>query len=147
VARAAAESGAVLWDQIPGYDRLVRAMLVEMRRRPVAQWPESMQQAALALLCNEKLVKPFSAVVLRKMTAQRTASVAATLDVLSVWLFALQARGAVPLPAHLDFDLLLKRIRTLLCADHFKILTWCASTSRRRRVARRAGCLPAFGCV
>ncbi|KAG8463883.1 hypothetical protein KFE25_000051 [Diacronema lutheri] len=113
----------VPWAQLPGYDTIVRAFFVEMRRRAVTQWPESMQQAALALLANERLIGPLVSITLRKMTVHRTASVASSLDMVSSWLFALHERS-VPLPSSFDFELLLARLRTLLCADHFKILTW-----------------------
>mmetsp|Transcript_14289 Transcript_14289/g.38517 ORF Transcript_14289/g.38517 Transcript_14289/m.38517 type:complete len:1312 (-) Transcript_14289:446-4381(-) len=113
----------VPWDLIPGYDRLVRAFLLEMRRRPVTQWPESMQCAALALLGNEKLAQPFIAITLRRMNAHKPQSVSAALDLVSSWLFTLHERGS-SLPASFDYDLVIKRVRLLLASDHFKILTW-----------------------
>jgi hypothetical protein len=53
----------VPWNELPGYKILVNIFLTELKNRSVTNYPESMRDASIALLLNEKLLNNFVMIV------------------------------------------------------------------------------------
>jgi len=49
-------SSNISWKDVPGYRVILKAVLLEMKERDVAYYPEALKDATCALLANEKLL-------------------------------------------------------------------------------------------
>lgn len=56
-------SNNVNWKDVPGYAKILKAILLEMKERDVQYYPEALKEATCALLANEKLVNVFTTIV------------------------------------------------------------------------------------
>ena len=60
----------VLWQTVPGFPRLIKAFLLEMKARPVHMWPESMRACVCALVVNNRqLMQIFARILLARVSA------------------------------------------------------------------------------
>lgn len=62
-------SNNVNWKDVPGYAKIIKAILLEMKERDVQFYPEALKEATCALLANEKLVTCFVAIIFNKTQA------------------------------------------------------------------------------
>ena len=62
-------SGNVSWNNVPGYQDILKAMLLELKEREVALYPEALKDTTCAMLCNEKLLNVFVTIVFKKTHA------------------------------------------------------------------------------
>lgn len=53
----------VPWNELPGYKILVNIFLTELKNKSILNYPESMKDASIALLLNEKLLNNFVIIV------------------------------------------------------------------------------------
>lgn len=51
---------------MPGYAKIVKAVLLEMKEREVSYYPEALKEATCALLANEKIVNCLVTIVFKK---------------------------------------------------------------------------------
>ena len=54
---------SVNWMNVPGYKQILKSVLIEMKERDVAYYPEALKEATCALLANEKLLNIFVMIV------------------------------------------------------------------------------------
>ncbi len=59
----------VNWMNVPGYRLILKSILIEMKEREVALYPEALKNATIALISNEKLLNVFVSIVFRKTQA------------------------------------------------------------------------------
>ena len=68
-------SNNVSWKNVPGYKTIIKAILLEMKERDIAYYPEALKETTCALLYNEKLINIFVTIVLKKTHAFDTPAV------------------------------------------------------------------------
>ena len=56
----------VQWKYFPGYNKLVKCYLLEMKKRPIMEYPDALKIACFKLLSNEKLLNPISLIIFNK---------------------------------------------------------------------------------
>jgi len=56
-------SNNVNWNIVPGYRTILKAILLEMKERDIAYYPEALKEATSAMLANEKLLNIFVQIV------------------------------------------------------------------------------------
>ena len=62
-------SGNVSWNNVPGYQDILKAMLLELKEREVSLYPEALKDTTCAMLYNEKLLNVFVTIVFKKTHA------------------------------------------------------------------------------
>mmetsp|Transcript_3420 Transcript_3420/g.2404 ORF Transcript_3420/g.2404 Transcript_3420/m.2404 type:complete len:84 (+) Transcript_3420:1600-1851(+) len=53
----------VNWLNVPGYKIILKSVLIEMKTREVAFYPEALKDATCSLLANEKILNVFVTIV------------------------------------------------------------------------------------
>ena len=51
------------WKDVPGYSLILKSFLLEMKQRNVFTYPDSLVEASLELLRNDKLITVFSPII------------------------------------------------------------------------------------
>lgn len=59
----------VSWINVPGYKKILKAILLEMKERDVAYYPEALKDATCSILANEKMLNIFVIIVFKKTPA------------------------------------------------------------------------------
>lgn len=62
-------SGNVSWNNVPGYQDILKAMLLELKEREIVSYPEALKDVTCAMLYNEKLLNVFVTIVFKKTHA------------------------------------------------------------------------------
>ena len=110
-------SNNVNWKDVPGYTKIVKAILLEMKERDVQFYPEALKEATCALLANEKLVNVLTMIVFNKTPAYDNAAVNNCLDLIASWFQTIHANKSI-LPPQFDFHFFFKGIQILMDLDH-----------------------------
>ena len=56
----------ISWQYFPGYNKIIKYFLIEMKKRPIIHYPDALKSACLALLSNEKLLNSIISIIIRK---------------------------------------------------------------------------------
>ena len=56
----------VQWKYFPGYNKIIKCFLLEMKKRPIIEYPDALKIACFKLLSNDKLLNPICMVILGK---------------------------------------------------------------------------------
>ncbi|CDW81936.1 duf1765 domain containing protein [Stylonychia lemnae] len=110
-------SNNVSWKDVPGYRTILKSILLEMKERDIAYYPEALKETTCAMLYNEKLLNIFVTIVLKKTHAFDTPAVSSALDLIASW-FTTINRNKQLLPPQFDYMLLFKAIKILMDLDH-----------------------------
>lgn len=78
-------SNNVNWKDIPGYKTILKAILLEMKERDVALYPEALKETTSALLFNEKILNIFVTIILKKTHAFDSQAVNSALEIVASW--------------------------------------------------------------
>lgn len=78
-------SNNVSWRDVPGYKQILKAMLLELKERDIALYPEALKDTTCAMLCNEKLLNVFVTIVFKKTHAFDAVAVASSLELVASW--------------------------------------------------------------
>lgn len=70
---------------MPGYKTILKAILLEMKERDIAYYPEALKETTCKMLYNEKLLNIFVTIVLKKTHAFDTTAVCASLELIASW--------------------------------------------------------------
>lgn len=54
------------YSDIPGYSKIVKTFLIELKEKDIKGYPDSMVDASVALLDNTRLLNPFCGIILQK---------------------------------------------------------------------------------
>ena len=73
------------WKDVPGYKSILKAMLLELKERDVALYPEALKDTTCAMLCNEKLLNVFVFIVFKKTNAFDVQAVSGALELVASW--------------------------------------------------------------
>ena len=78
-------SNNVSWKDIPGYKTILKSILLEMKERDIAYYPEALKETTCAMLYNEKLLNVFTTIVLKKTHAFDIPAVNGALELIASW--------------------------------------------------------------
>ena len=106
----------VQWRYFPGYNRLLKGFFVEMKTRPIHQYPDALIESCLKLLTNEKLVNPVFKILLNKVNLYDTSAVLRVLEYLNLILKSFTARKQA-LPISFNYSFLFKALRIVLQSE------------------------------
>lgn len=62
----AVKSKDIQWKYFPGYNRLMKSFLVQMKKKSILEYPDAMKLTCNKLLSNEKMLNPFVTILLSK---------------------------------------------------------------------------------
>lgn len=134
----------VPWQDLPGYNVLIRNFLIELKKRDVRALPEALIDTSVTLLRYEKLLCTFVTIVYNKTKVYDSSTVFAVFDVINTWLKALDSYQKL-MPAIFDYNFFFKGIYMILDGDHAlniaKVL-WVLYNN----INVLPGIYPLFGC-
>ena len=107
----------VSWKDVPGYKLILKAMLLELKERDVALYPEALKETTCAMLCNEKLLNVFTTIVFKKTHAYDALAVSGALELVAAWLTTLYKNKQL-IPPQFDYMFFFKAISILMDLDH-----------------------------
>lgn len=110
-------SNNVSWKDIPGYKTILKSILLEMKERDIAYYPEALKETTCAMLYNEKLLNVFTTIVLKKTHAFDIPAVNGALELIASW-FTTIYKNKQLVPPQFDYMLLFKAIKILMDLDH-----------------------------
>ena len=105
------------WQDIPGYNTLMKDFLLELKSRDIKALPEALVETSISLLENEKLLNAFITIVYNKTKAHDSSNVFAVFDVIDSWLGAMYEYKR-KIPSTFDYNFFLKGIYIILDGDH-----------------------------
>ena len=92
-------------------------MLLELKERDVALYPEALKDTTCAMLCNEKLLNVFVTIVFKKTHAFDTLAVSQALELVASWFTTLHKSRRL-IPPQFDYMFFFKAIQILMDLDH-----------------------------
>jgi hypothetical protein len=110
-------SNNVSWKDVPGYKSILKAMLLELKERDVALYPEALRETTCAMLCNEKLLNVFVTIVFKKTHAFDAVAVSHALELVASWFTTLHKNKQL-IPPQFDYMFFFKAIKILMDLDH-----------------------------
>lgn len=110
-------SNNVNWKDVPGYTKIIKAIILEMKEREIQFYPEALKEATCALLANEKLVNVFVVIVFSKTQAFDNQAVNNCLDLVASWFTTIHQNKCI-LPPQFDYHFFFKGIKILMELDH-----------------------------
>ena len=66
IQRAVVIKEGVPYDEIPGYQKIIKTFIIEMKTRDVKVYPDSLIEASIDTLNNQRLLGPYCSIVLQK---------------------------------------------------------------------------------
>ena len=106
----------IKWQYFPGYNKLVRSFLSEMKRLKITLYPKSLIQTSVNLLANEKLINILISVIFEKTHSLDSNEVMKSLEIVGRYLAAL-TRSKKLLPPTFNYLYFFKAIKILLEGD------------------------------
>ena len=94
---------------VPGYKSILKAMLLELKERDVALYPEALKDTTCAMLYNEKLLNVFVTIVFKKTHAFDALAVSQALEIVASWFTTLHKNKAL-IPPQFDYMFFFKAI-------------------------------------
>uniref|UniRef100_A0A7S2S3Y9 C2 domain-containing protein n=1 Tax=Mucochytrium quahogii TaxID=96639 RepID=A0A7S2S3Y9_9STRA len=79
----------IKWFRIAGYTHILKAFLLELRRRDIQDLPDSLRKLSMLLLVDESLITAFVNIVIPKTNIFDIDNVTASIDLLSAWVTTL----------------------------------------------------------
>lgn len=110
-------SDNVRWNNIPGYTQLLKALLCEMKRRPVIDYPDSLVEASVKMLANEKLLNPYVAIVFNKTNMFDSNTVMKTIELINTYFEELE-KNKKTIPTSFNYNVFLAGIKTIITSDN-----------------------------
>lgn len=78
----------IQWNYFPGYNRLLKGFFVELKLRPILEYPDALLDAGLKLLVDYKLINPIFKILLNKVYVFDTSSVIRVIEYMNMILQA-----------------------------------------------------------
>lgn len=105
-------SKEVQWVYFPGYNRLIRGFLVELKERPILEYPDALIEAALKLLLNEKLINPIVKILVTNVKALDSSAVVRVVEYLSL-IFQEVGKRLKQLPISFNYNFFFKALKII----------------------------------
>lgn len=106
----------IQWNYFPGYTRLVRGFLVELKIRPILEYPDGIIEAIQKLLLNESLINPIIKILVTKVKAYDSTEVMRTISYLNMIFEAVGTRMK-QIPVSFNYSFFFKAIKIMLEVD------------------------------
>ena len=107
----------VKWYFLPGYVRLVKAVLCEMQRRNINEYPDSLKEVTTKMLANEKLLNVFVAMILKKINLMEYSCVLSGLDLISGY-FKFLAETNRKIPTTFNYLNFIDSLKAIINHEH-----------------------------
>ena len=107
----------VPWQDLPGYNVLIKNFLIEMKKRDLKKLPEALIDASVALLRNEKLLSIYIAIIYNKTNIYESSDVFAVFEIINTWFKAIQNYQKM-IPSTFDYNFFLKGLYLVIEGDH-----------------------------
>ncbi|CDW79777.1 UNKNOWN [Stylonychia lemnae] len=108
---------SLFWQDIPGYRYILKSIIIEMKTRPVNEYPDPLIDATLALINNSSLLTVFVQIVFLKTNAYDSETLQSTMSLVLKWINQIERMG-LQFPSNFDFPFFFKGILISLEIDH-----------------------------
>lgn len=108
---------SIPWQDIPGYNLILRVFLAEMNTKGLNLYPEAQMEAAYSLLFNEKLQQIFCSTIYEKTNLNDGMLVLKAFDLIDSW-FQGQKDNKKKIPSDFDHHGLMKGVFMVLSDDN-----------------------------
>ena len=110
------DSRDIEWRYFPGFNRILKGFLVEMKLRPLLEYPDALRDAAQKLLTNPRFLSPYIKVLFNKVSVYDSLAVIKTIDYLNTAFCTLEESGRA-IPINFNYRFLFKGIKVILEAE------------------------------
>ena len=124
VEKIAILSDNVKWQDLPGYPQLLRAILCEMKRRPIVDYPDSLVDATVSLLANEKLLNTFITVLFNKTNIFDSNTTLRTIELISRYFMELD-KAKRSIPTSFNYNFFVSGLKNIIMSDHSYAIAKC----------------------
>lgn len=107
----------VKWQNIPGYTQLLKALLCEMKKRAIMDYPDSLVDASIKILANEKLLNIFITILFKKTNMYDSNTVLKMIEILSKY-FSELSKAKRHIPTNFNYNFFVAGIKTIIMSDH-----------------------------
>jgi hypothetical protein len=97
------------WQDIPGYRLLLKAFLIEMKKRDLQKYPEALVDGSCSLLFNDKLLNIFCTLIYKKTNLYDGELVFKSFEYIDKWFESLRKRKKL-IPSNFDHYSLMRGI-------------------------------------
>ena len=106
----------IQWNYFPGYNRLLKGFFVELKLRPILEYPDALIDAGLKLLANYKLLNPIFKIMLNKVYVFDTSSVLRVIEYMNM-IFQIVGEKHKQLPFSFNYSFFFKALTTIFDSD------------------------------
>lgn len=106
----------IQWKYFPGYNKLVRSFLCEMKKKDLVKYSESLMRTSVYLLTNDRLVSLIFSIVLEKTNIYDSRSVLKSFDLIGRYLDSLTKEKKL-LPQTFNYISFYKALKIILEGD------------------------------
>ena len=107
----------VPWQDLPGYNVLLKNFLIELKKRDVRALPEALVDTSITLLRFERVLSFFIPIIYNKTKVYDSSNVFAVFEIINTWLKALQTYQKT-MPAIFDYNFFFKGLYIIIDGDH-----------------------------
>lgn len=111
------QTNHLFWQDIPGYRQIVKSILLELKQRPIKDYPDSLIDATVELIQNPELFTVIMTIIFAKTNVYDSATVCTTMGLLNRLFNHLEKQG-LEFPTNFDFNFFLQGISITLDLDH-----------------------------
>ncbi len=92
----------IKWYQLPGYNRLLLAFLIEMKQTKIKNYSERLKKCLIKSLANEKLINIFVVMLMKKTNVHDMEAVEASLQLIDQFFSEITLKSRV-IPSTFDY--------------------------------------------
>lgn len=111
------QTNHLFWQDIPGYRQIVKSILLELKQRPIKDYPDSLIDATVELIQNPELFTVIMTIIFAKTNVYDSGTLCTTMGLLTRLFNHLEKQG-LEFPTNFDFNFFLKGISISLDLDH-----------------------------
>ena len=106
----------VQWKYFPGYNKIVKCLLVEMKKRSILEYPDALKIACFKLLSNEKLLNPIVLIIFGKANIYQPLTVIKAIEFINE-IFSVICRNGRQIPLTFNYFQFYQGIKIILESD------------------------------
>ena len=103
----------IKWNYFPGYNKIILALLVEMKTRPFTKYSAKMKAACCRLLVNDKLLNIFVTIIFNKTNVNTVIDLLKTLEFLGMMFKAIDAKNKV-IPSNFNIMFFYRGVKMII---------------------------------
>jgi hypothetical protein len=105
------------WADVPGYQIIVKAILLEMKARAVKEYPDALVNASAALLLNTAIMPTFITILFSKTNIYDFETVQAAYKILDTWFQCIHSHGKALAPTAIDRRFFVEGLRVSILSE------------------------------